>query len=413
MAGKTYLLIGGLILMGVSCAIEMPSVRSFENPAGPSCCVRLHETPDGNILMSWIEYLDDTTDALMMTSLADGKWTQPVKITQGSNWFTNWADFPTIASYEDGKAITAHWLEMSGEGTFDYDIHLIQSEDLGKSWGNDFVIHSDGVQAEHGFVSLTPVPGQRMFASWLDGRRTKVASHDGRTDHDHDHGHGAGEMMLRGAIFDQNNQVHHEWQLDGRVCDCCGTASTLTSSGLVVAYRDRSESEIRDIAIVRQEGFDWSEPFVPHPDNWKIAGCPVNGPALDAEENRVALAWFGMHQDQARVKVSFSNDGAKTFEPAIDLDQGDPLGRVNVQMLDEERAIVIWLENHDDHALVMAAICHHSGEVEELLSLGTTSAARSSGFPALSKHPEGALIGWTHTSENAETLIQTVILELP
>ena len=79
--------------------------------------------------------------------------------------------------------------------------------------------------------------------------------------------------------------------------------------GPVAAYRDRSEAEIRDIAVRRLVGGEWSEPVHVGEDNWEIRGCPVNGPALAARGEDVAIAWFTGAGGTAKVSVAFSADG--------------------------------------------------------------------------------------------------------
>jgi len=102
-------------------------------------------------------------------------------------------------------------------------------------------------------------------------------------------------MTLRTAQITASGIIEGETLLDPRVCDCCPTATVLCPDGSVlVAYRDRSEEEVRDIAVTRYKGGAWSTPRVVHRDEWKIAGCPVNGPALAVSDSLVALAWFTM-----------------------------------------------------------------------------------------------------------------------
>ena len=395
----------GLLTL-LACRTDVPTITPLENPSESGCCARLVPTIDDRQLMSWIHYVDDTTDALMFASLQGSRWSDPVEVRRGSNWFVNWADFPSVGAYPEGDKLSLHWLEMSGPQTFDYEIRMVQSTDGGQTWGEDFVLHQDGVQAEHGFVSQTPVSDDRMFASWLDGRRTKSPED---SDHGHDHGHGAGDMMLRGAIFTPDNRVLHEWRLDDRVCDCCGTASALTDRGLVVAYRDRSEEEVRDIAVVYQKGHEWSKPYIPHPDHWKIAGCPVNGPALDAIGDEVVLAWYGHRDDLAQVRVTFSNDAARSFGSSFRIDQGEPLGRADVAMLSDGRAMVVWLEKDAEKAALMAAIIQPDGTIIHLIKVANTTASRGSGFPTLSIRSGGALVAWTDNSDPSAGILTALV----
>src|SRR5262249_49464954 len=128
------------------------------------------------------------------------------------------------------------------------------------------------------------------------------------------------------------------------VCDCCPTAAVMTASGPLVAYRGRSAGEIRDIMVTRMDGGRWSNPVALHADGWKIAGCPVNGPALAAEAQRVAAVWFTEADEKARVQLAFWNEAGVHFGTSVRVDEGQPLGRAQVKLLRGGDALVAWLE---------------------------------------------------------------------
>jgi hypothetical protein len=139
-----------------------------------------------------------------------------------------------------------------------------------------------------------------------------------------------GAMTLRFASWGKEGEPIPDVLVDPRVCDCCQTAAARTTRGLVVAYRDRPETEVRDVAVRRLEGGSWSEPAYPGAEGWAIAACPVNGPALAAEGERVALAWFTMAGQGAAVRAALSNDSGKSWSAPVTLDGAEPLGRVDV-----------------------------------------------------------------------------------
>src|SRR5688500_16481070 len=116
---------------------------------------------------------------------------------------------------------------------------------------------------------------------WLDGRA--MAGHAG-------HGAGGGPMTRRSAMMSAQGVTGAETVVDHRVCDCCQTAAATTERSVLVAYRDRSEKEIRDIYVSRFENGKWSAGVPVHADNWEINGCPVNGPAIAASGQAVAVA---------------------------------------------------------------------------------------------------------------------------
>ncbi|MCW5910837.1 MAG: hypothetical protein KIT62_07175 [Cyclobacteriaceae bacterium] len=219
----------------------------------------------GQAYLSWLEKQDTITYFKYATWKGDG-WSEPVVIASGIKWFVNWADYPMLA-VNKGKFI-AHFLAKSGDGTFAYDVNLVTSAN-GTDWSSPGVIHDDQKQAEHGFVSLLPY-GDNFLVAWLDGRNTVM---EGMGNMDHHSGH-HGTMTLRAAVIDTQGNKLSEWELDSRTCDCCQTAAANTLNGPVVVYRDRSEDEIRDIAITRLVNNEWTVPEVIYTDDWKIAGLP-------------------------------------------------------------------------------------------------------------------------------------------
>ncbi len=359
------------------------SVTMLSFPAGDSCAEpSLFTDKNGFVYLSWIEK-NNKESTLKFSSLSNDQWSAPVTIASGNNWFVNWADYPLIAA-DENKNMVAHYLEKSDTAKFTYDIKLVVSADGGKTWSNSKVLHDDGKKAEHGFVSMIPFNNQ-FFVSWLDGRKTAKEDNE-----HHQEGH-HGEMTLRAALLNKNGMKTNEWELDGRICDCCQTSIAITENGPVVIYRDRSEEEVRDMAIVRFVNGEWTEPKTIFPDLWKISGCPVNGPRADAVGNNLAIAWFSMQENKAQVKVVFSDDGGATFKKPIQVDEGKPIGRVDIVMLNEKTAMVSWMEGSAIKTLKVNA----DGTKGKPIIIATSSDSRSSGFPQMTKAGNKLIFAWT------------------
>ncbi len=372
-------------------------LTTMESPAeGESGEPNLFVDSEGTAYLTWISYLNGSTDALLFSRLEEG-WSEPRQVAAGSDWFVNWADFPSLSAYPGGEdRLVAHWLAKSTSGTYDYDVHIAQSMDGGDSWSDPFIPHTDGKPAEHGFVTLLPLSSQRMMAVWLDGRYTKDTI-DGER----------GAMTLRSATFDPQNRLYDEAELDHRICDCCQTDAALTNAGPLVVYRDRSQEEIRDIFYTRRVEGQWTDPKPVFADNWQIAGCPVNGPAVDARGNNVAVAWFSNAAEAGpQVKVAFSRDAGASFETPVRVDDGDPAGRVDIVLLEPELALVSWLENREKGAEIRAVKVSPTGVQGEPLMLVKTSESRRSGFPILAKAGKQILLAWTQVDENGSTTVK-------
>lgn len=375
--------------------VELGKPRSVDCPAGPgSQTPNLAVGLDGNLYLSWVEQ-SSRGHALRFSTWRDGEWSAPRTIAEGENWFVNWADFPSMAALEDGT-LAAHWLERSGSGTYAYDVYLALSHDGGVSWGEPFRPHRDGTETEHGFVSLVPTPAGSFEVLWLDGRNTVATA--------------SGAMTLRHATLHADGALAFEALVDERVCDCCSVDALRTGDGsTLVAYRDRSDSEVRDISVSRLEGSVWSPPRTVHEDNWEIPACPVNGPAIAGRQNLVAIAWFTGARETAAVSLAFSRDGGRTFDPPIRVDHGNALGRVDVVLLDDSSALVSWLEQHGDRAQIVVRRVRASGAQESAVA-ATTSGARSSGFPRMARLGNEVILAWTEPEDPSR--IRTAVLDV-
>ncbi|MCB9290736.1 MAG: exo-alpha-sialidase [Lewinellaceae bacterium] len=380
-------------------------IKAIPVPTKESGEPNLFVSSDGGVLLSWVEYLNDTTDALLFSRLENGKWSEPNEIARGSDWFVNWADFPSLASFHNKpNSVAAHWLQKSANGTYDYDVRIALSKDGGYHWGPSFIPHRDGIAAEHGFVTMFPLQDGRMFIVWLDGRNTK-----GSEGHEDAHAHG-GAMALRTAEFDEDGNLYEEAELDTRVCDCCQTDAVLIDSGPVVVYRDRSEEEVRDISIVRKINGQWTAPQKVHEDNWKIAGCPVNGPAITAQNNTIAVAWFSMPGEKPQVKVTFSEDSGETFSAPIRVDEGNPVGRVDIELLNSNEAVVSWMEEKEDGATINAVKVDLQGKMGAPFLMAATNPSRQSGFPVMAKRDKQIIFAWTDADSLSS--VKTVIMNI-
>jgi hypothetical protein len=366
-----------------------PAIDSIASPAGSgSAEPNLTVASDGRVYMTWLEP-SDSGHALRFASLNGREWTPAQTIRTGRDFFVNWADFPSIEVLSGGR-LAAHWLQRNGSGTYAYGVRISQSADGGKTWSPAVTPHRDNSPTEHGFVALWR-DTEALGAVWLDGRKFKQSGHGSPDGHD-----AANEMMLVTTGINPDGGLAPEVRLDERTCDCCQNSAALTAEGPIVAYRDRSPDEIRDIYVTRRVGGKWSAGVPVHADNWKIAACPVNGPAVAASGRRVALAWFTAANDSARVKVSFSDDAGATFSGPIRIDGGNPAGRVDVAMLEDGSALVTWIERiGGDTAAVRTRRVGTNGATGPATTIASSSAARASGFPQMAITGSDVVFAWT------------------
>ena len=182
--------------------LEPPLViRPTDSPAsGDSREPEFTATHDGRALLSWVEKVTDKKYALRMARLDRNGWSDAQTVSEGENWFVNWADFPSLIALTNDR-LAAHWLVKSGSATYAYDVNISQSKDGGKRWDKPIVPHRDNTQTEHGFVSLVALPDGRLGAVWLDGRNMKSANESD------EHAPARESMTLRYATIDADGNL--------------------------------------------------------------------------------------------------------------------------------------------------------------------------------------------------------------
>ncbi len=142
----------------------------------------------------------------------------------------------------------------------------------------------------------------------------------------------------------------------------------------------------------------WTEGTPVHRDGWVIPACPVNGPAVAARENELAVAWFTGAGDEPKTQVAFSSDGGVHFGEPIRVDDGRALGRVDVLWLESGSALVMWLERRPRGGEVLVRQVWPGGRMGGEAVVTTTSPGRDSGFPRMIQDGMGRLVfAWTET----------------
>jgi len=386
----------------LSCSDIEYEIISFENPSGiGSRFPNLVSTNEGTLLMSWLASPENKHPfSLYFSEFSKGSWSEPVSIFSGPEFFVNWADYPSIFQL-NADTLATHWLYKRGPGTFDYDVYVSISKDRGVTWSDPTIPHRDSVSTEHGFVSFFR-KNKNLGIVWIDGRKIKKS----------DNGHGSGDMSLFSTTLRMDMNLGPETLLDPRICECCPTDATTIGGVDLIAYRDRSDDEIRNIQIIRSNGEYWSDPISVHNDGWMIPGCPVNGPKLAVNEQNLGIAWYTAPKGDARVNVAFSYDNGSTFTKPIRIDEGMPLGRVDLEWVDNNRIVVSWIELKDESAQLKIRTISLGGEMEVARLIKEIDSSRGSGYPQMIKFRKELIFAWTVPGDWKIEIVKIPILSL-
>lgn len=369
--------------------IETPTAAGAEAPS-------LAIMPDGRVLMSWIE-TEGPVHAAVRTAILDGSdWSQPITVVEGDDLFINYADFPSVAALPDGT-LAISWSRMNGDSFYAYDTNISLSQDNGATWSAGIVPHRDDTERQHGFVSMVPDGFGGIVAMWLDGRNLDTGDSQGAAEAEGD------AMELRATTLAVNGERSEELLLDDRTCTCCQTTAVALDDGTVLlAYRDRTENEIRDISLVRRVEGVWSEPVGISGDGWEISGCPVNGPAIDAHGSRVALVWFTAANGIPAVRIAFSDDRGASFGQPKSIDLGAPFGGVDVVQLSDGSALFSWVERTAAGEAVLVCRATPTNGCGSPVALTLARTGRTIGFPRMVVSGVDVWIAWNETSRAAD-----------
>ncbi len=358
--------------------------------AAGSSAPDLSVAPDGRLLLSWINRTEGRRNALQFGSYTDkGGWqSQPRTIAVGNSLMVNWADTPHMRGTPDG-ALWMQWLQTDAASPMAYDTVLARSRDGGMTWNQITRVNNDGKAAEHGFAAMWAEGEDAIGVAWLDGR-------DNAPEHD-DGDHAAGAMQLRQLDFDLDLQRGTDNVLDASVCDCCQTDAAVTTKGPLVVYRDRSEDDIRDIAVVRRTTGKWNAPVSVHADGWKIAGCPVNGPAIAASGHDAVVGWYSEAGNTPALRLARTTDAGDTFAAPVMVESGaQVLGRVDVA-IGEKQVWVTWLrEANGVQTLMLARYTPDLSRELQRMEISTLKGrGHATGTPKLVVNSTAAWLVWT------------------
>jgi hypothetical protein len=354
------------------------------------------------LILSWMQQ-QDASFALMFAERSSAAWSPPRTVASSTGWFVSEADVPTVLRMRDGTLVATTYpaTDLRLEA---YELRLSYSRDDGKTWARPFAPHHDGTRTQHGFATLFELPNRSLGLVWLDGRDQALNKTDPQ----------GGAMAIYYASFDSTWKQTAETLINPRVCECCQTAVATTDEGAVVAFRDRSPREVRDISVSRLEQDKWTPERPLHVDNWEIEACPVNGPALSARGRSVAAAWFTVQGDNGQAFAAFSADAGRTWSEPIRLDDGVSTGHVDVELLEDGTAVATWVEFADQQSQLRMRQVMPSGARSASTTVAGSGSRRISGYPRVARQGDELVLAWTEgAGDGGETEVKAARAPIP
>ena len=357
---------------------------------------QLTSSPKG-VILSWVE-LGEAGAALKFIERGTGDWSEPRTVATSEDWFMTPADVPSVLRLSSGTLVATLYPTTDGDAEA-YDTQLTYSMDDGRTWSGPTTPHHDGTKTQHGFTTLFEMPDKGLGLVWLDGRAANAPIGDPDK----------GTMGLYFTSFDPQWRQTPEALVDARVCECCQTSAAVTPDGVLTAFRDRTQGEVRDIAISRRNSGTWTQAQIVRADGWTIQACPVNGPAISARDRDVAIAWFTAANDQPHAYAAFSQDAGRTWGQPIRLDDVSTEGKVDIELLPDGSAAASWVEFAKDTSTLQVRRVRPSGNRSAAVAV---SAGRVRGYPRMVQWSDQLVFAWSEPGGIGER-VQVAVGHLP
>ena len=348
----------------------------------------LATTPDGKVVLTWLEKKGRERYALRFAVRQAGSWSAPRTIIEGNTFVVHWTELPSLVVLPSGTWLIS-WIEETHEGQT--DIKISKSNDQGATWGPPTPLRPDHNRANRSFASLLPWRDGDVATVYLDGRPLS-----------------SDEPEVRLTTFHPDGKPGSDAVIDHMACGCCPPALARTERGLIVVYRHRDSIETRDIFIARYQNSSWTKPVPVHNDGWILKGCPLNGPAVSTSDDTVAVAWFTGAREKARVFVAFSDDAGATFSDPILAKDAFTFGRVDIELVSKDAALVSWLDSGREGATLMARLVMKDGKTGRSFPVSPVGGASLTRIPRMARAGEEVLFAWTDPGEPGRLRVASV-----
>ena len=358
-------------------------VEPAASPAGPgSLQANWSVTGDGSPLLSWVEKSKDGFDTLRYSIHHGAGWSEARTIAAHRHFFHHPAELPEVIALSGGPLI-AHWVELPKEGSEAEFLYVSASAD-GVRWSTPRVAHKDTSLVQHGLGSMVGSGPREASLIWLQALKGEN-----------------GPVSLMRTVVSAEGGIVKEESLDSDVCACCPTSVVRTARGILVAYRDHTPDNIRDISTIRLENGRWSTPKNIYPDKWKLDACPVNAASAAAKGDNVAVAWYTAAEDKARVEMAFSADDGATFGKPSTVSTGQAYGYTSVVADDAGGAYVSWLERGGGLARVLVRRVTAAGVAGPVAQVAQGE-RESLGYPRMVRAGGETWIAWGNSDSSGK-----------
>lgn len=282
------------------------------------------------------------------------------------------------------------------------------SGDGGRTFERHQILSSETADGDRGWHALALGSGGTPHVMWLDHRGLAARP---KSTHDH-HGDGADMAQFSGLYHYSMTRSSRDREVATGVCYCCKLAMAAgRGNELFVAWRHVYPGNIRDIAFAMSsdDGRTFSAPLRVSADNWELAGCPDDGPAMTVgTDGTIHVVWptvIGGESPRGSLFYASSQDG-RSFTARQQIPTWGGPRPMHPQVITDTDGVLIvaWDEVIDGvrHAFARSMHFLRDGRgAGPLIALGEAPSA----YPVLAMTSRGPIAVWTQGAGDVSAIV--------
>ncbi len=326
----------------------------------------------------WHVYVDYSTDL--------GKtFSAPVRINKESLRIkVSGENRPGIVVDRNGRISVIY----SAEGTQPATLFFSTSTDNGHSFSTPKPLSDKASEANSFQGRLALNSSGQAYVFWLDERD--------RTDWRQ-----PGNAVYYTTIDGQNSLGFINRKLSDTLCECCRIAVAFDNEDQPILFaRFIYPGGIRDHGLARmrandKESLSWRVTF----DEWKIKGCPENGPAISiGDDGHYHIAWFTRGSARQGLFYAYSSDQGQSFSAPLLFGTAKKLPSHPDILALGKHVVLTWTEydGSKTQLLVMQSI---DGGQTWSPAKSIAESASGTDFPFLLSSARGVFVSWNSKNE--------------
>lgn len=366
---------------------------------------RLASRPDGSLALTWWQTADKGKTALLVSEFDDGKWSTPVTISAMPNIVE--AQIVTVGD----SGLAALWMASkpakNGEGEV-HEIYATRSNDKArKQWAVPLLLNQEDETSMKESPALAAMPDGTLLSAWIDMRNYKMVppSKPGAE------ATSEGFTSLMVASVSADNKLGKEMLVDKDFCECCPPSIAANEQGVLLAYREHKDGNVRDPAVMRISANDFGQSTIVNNDHWVIDGCPSKAPAIARMDKSVSVAWLTTINNKTQIRAAFSNDDGQHFTAPIDLEPENAGGVSGIEMESPHSALVAWTITGTQGETTKLARIYDDGRIEHRTTVHFLSDGKAYKWPGprMVKTKDSVIIAWNDEQAKKMGLVKVKV----